>query len=80
MNNKKNAKQELLDQLQRLQAEFENYRKRVAKEQEQVKDHIRSQLLLKLLEVADNFERALTTKEANGMELIAKQLQKSLKC
>jgi len=78
MNNKKNAKQELLDQLQRLQAEFENYRKRVAKEQEQVKDHIRSQLLLKLLEVADNFERALTTKEANGMELIAKQLQKLL--
>ena len=88
MNNKKNAKpeakepeilkDELTGQMQRLQAEFENYKKRVSKEQEQYKDHIRSKLLLKFLEIADNFERALTTKDTNGIELIAKQVQKLL--
>lgn len=88
MNNKKNAKpevkepeilkDELTGHMQRLQAEFENYKKRVSKEQEQYKDHIRSKLLLKFLEIADNFERALATKETNGIELIAKQMQKLL--
>lgn len=67
----KSKEQEYLDQLQRLQAEFINYRNRVEKEKENVTDTAKEQILVKFLELKDNFERAPKLDE--GMELIYKQ-------
>ncbi|MFH0752358.1 MAG: nucleotide exchange factor GrpE [archaeon] len=82
-NKKNNENKELTEQLQRLQAEFENYKKRTEREQEQIKDYTKAQLLLKLLNIHDDFERTLTTQATQeqlqtGIELIHKQLVKLL--
>jgi molecular chaperone GrpE len=51
--------EEHLDDLRRLKAEFENYRKRVLKEQTQLVERASQQLVEKLMPVLDNFELAL---------------------
>ena len=51
--------QEYLDHLQRLQAEFANYRKRTLKELRESCDSGKAELACKLLPVLDDFERAL---------------------
>ena len=50
---------DLLDRLQRLQAEFENYKKRIDGRFEEAAKFAREGVLLKLLEVYDNIERAM---------------------
>jgi molecular chaperone GrpE len=50
---------EYLDTLRRVQAEFENYRKRVIKEQTALVDRATSGLVEQLLPVLDSFELAL---------------------
>jgi molecular chaperone GrpE len=50
---------EHLDDLKRLKAEFENYRKRVIREQTNVVERATEQLVERLLPVLDNFELAL---------------------
>ena len=50
---------EYLDHLQRLKAEFENYRKRVLREQTQAVELASQGLVVRLLEVLDEFELAL---------------------
>ena len=50
---------EHLDDLKRLKAEFENYRKRVLKEQTQLVERASQQLVERLMPVLDNFELAL---------------------
>jgi len=50
---------EHLDDLRRLKAEFENYRKRVLREQTQIVERASQQLVEKLLPILDNFELAL---------------------
>jgi molecular chaperone GrpE len=73
---------ELTDKYQRLMAEFENARKRNAKEQSHMYDVGAKEVLGKLLPVVDNFERgleALTEEEkegafAQGVEKIYQQL------
>jgi molecular chaperone GrpE len=50
---------ELLDGLLRLKAEFENYRKRMLKEQTRILDTAEAGLVKKLLTVIDNLERAV---------------------
>ncbi|HLC22265.1 MAG TPA: nucleotide exchange factor GrpE [Candidatus Nanoarchaeia archaeon] len=67
----KSKEQEYLDQLQRLQAEFINYRSRVEKEKVEIMDTAKEQILIKFLDIKDNFERAPKLDE--GMELIYKQ-------
>jgi molecular chaperone GrpE len=52
-------KKELLDGLLRLKAEFENYRKRMLKEQTRILDTAEAGLVKKLLTVMDNLERAV---------------------
>jgi len=47
------------DQLKRLQADFENFKKRVDREQEESRRHAASALVGRLLPVLDNFERAV---------------------
>lgn len=70
----------LLDRLARMQAEFENARRRAAKEQQDFRDFATVDAIKPLLPVIDNFERALQAKSEPadfraGVELIYKQLQ-----
>ena len=68
-----NKEQEYLDQLQRLQADFINYRSRVEKEKLLTIDTTKDNILRKFLEVKDNFERI--PKADKGVEMIYKQMQ-----
>jgi molecular chaperone GrpE len=49
---------EYLELLQRVQADFENYRKRAAREQERLVAHAHERLVRELLPVLDDLERA----------------------
>ena len=72
----------MTDKYQRLMAEFENARKRNAKEQSHMYDVGAKEVLAKLLPVVDNFERGLAavteeekgTPFVEGMEKIYKQM------
>ena len=71
--------QDLIATAQRLQAEFENYRKRVDKETLELKKTANRELITKLLPVLDSFELAIKNKDKvqdfiKGMELIYAQL------
>jgi molecular chaperone GrpE len=77
----------LYDQLLRRQAEFENYRRRVDRERIETYTRARAEVLLELLPVIDNFERALASLENSvgdaeslrqGVELIHKQFKDAL--
>ena len=73
----------LLDRLARTQAEFDNARKRVAKEQQEYRDYALVDTIKTLIPVLDSFERALQTSNEKseyhiGVELIYKQLQDAL--
>ena len=73
----------LLDRLARMQAEFENVRRRNLKEQQDYRDYAAADAIKSLLPVLDSFERAVTVKAdaaefRNGVELIYKQLQSVL--
>jgi molecular chaperone GrpE len=77
----------LYDKLLRRQAEFENYRKRVERERSELYQHGRDDVLLQLLPVVDNFERALSSLETSegdaealrhGVELIHRQFKDAL--
>lgn len=65
----------------RLMAEFQNYKKRVAKEKSDIREYATEKLVMELLPVLDNFERALAASAeddpagyAKGMELIFTQM------
>lgn len=74
----------LLDRMARLQAEFDNARKRAAREQQEYKDFALADALKNLLPILDSFDRALQTKVQkpedfrSGVELIRKQFQDAL--
>ena len=61
---------EYLDTLRRVQAEFENYRKRVIKEQTALVDRATSGLVEQLLPVLDSFELALKNLDSAGSDEI----------
>ncbi len=73
----------LKDQLQRLQAEFENYIKREERTKEEVKKFATKNILKELITVFDDFERALTTAPKNettqGFKLLYNSLDTLLK-
>jgi molecular chaperone GrpE len=76
---------ELLNRIQRLQAEFENYRKRIDSRFSEAAKFAGEAIILKVLDVYDNLERALDVDfEAdpvaarNGVEAIQKQMNKIL--
>lgn len=56
------------DRLLRLQADFDNYRKRVAKEREEVYSFALEEIMIQLLSVIDNFERALDSFKAGDLD------------
>jgi molecular chaperone GrpE len=74
----------LVDRLARLQAEFENARKRTAREQQDFREYAVADAIKALLPSLDSFERALQTSARDksefrgGVELIYKQLQDAL--
>jgi len=74
----------LIDRLARLQAEFENARKRTTREQQDFREYAVADAIRALLPTLDSFERALQTGSAeksefrDGIELIYKQLQDAL--
>lgn len=74
-----------LDDLKRLAAEFENYRKRVAREQESLSTRAAERLVKELLPIVDDLERALTAAEDHeeakleeGVRLVHRQLAAAL--
>ncbi|MBI4462069.1 MAG: nucleotide exchange factor GrpE [Acidobacteria bacterium] len=75
----------LYDQLLRRQADFENYKKRMERDQQEFRERAEADLVLNLLPVLDAFERALNAAESaqpeeyrKGIELIYKQLLDTL--
>jgi molecular chaperone GrpE len=78
--------EEYRDHLQRLQAEFDNYRKRVLKEQTRAVEMAAQPLVLRLLEVLDDFELALAAEDVpdperfrKGVEMVYAKLLDALK-
>ena len=66
------------DKWLRVTAEYQNYRTRTIKEKEEIYQNANAKFIEGLLEVIDNFERAMQTKPegdkfAEGIELIYKQ-------
>jgi molecular chaperone GrpE len=75
---------QLLDRLARLQAEFDNARKREARERNDYRDIAVAGAVERLLPVLDNFNLALNAKAAPdqmraGVELIVKQMEDTLR-
>jgi molecular chaperone GrpE len=73
----------LLDRLARLQAEFENARKRAERERAEARDFVTASAVEQFLPVVDNFELALkstgTEKQLrSGVSLIVKQMEEIL--
>lgn len=66
----KNENAELKDKYLRLMAEFDNYKKRTAKENETRYLDSRADTIKKFLPVIDSFERALAQEETEGLKLI----------
>jgi molecular chaperone GrpE len=80
----KGERDALVDRLARLQAEFDNARKREAKERADAREYVVSNTVEPFLSVMDNFQLALKadgTKEQlrAGVELILKQMEDALK-
>ncbi|MBN1592534.1 MAG: nucleotide exchange factor GrpE [Candidatus Coatesbacteria bacterium] len=79
--------EEYLDDLRRLKAEFDNFRKRSIKEKEALIHYGEEELVMELLTTIDNFERAIAAaKEAGsegpfleGMTLVHDQMMSVLK-
>ena len=68
-----------LDDLRRLQAEFDNYRKRAVREQTAMAGRASAGLIEKLLPVLDNFEAAVAHGEGGpGVAMVHKQLRSTL--
>lgn len=72
------------ERLLRLSAEYENYRKRTEKEKERIYTDACEDVLVKMLPVLDNLERAIAVEEApiealkTGIDMTIKQFQDSL--
>jgi len=75
-----------LDLAQRVQADFENYRKRAVREQERLVAHAHERLVRELLPILDDLERALEAAErheeaqlVDGVKLVEQSLRTALR-
>jgi len=80
----KGERDQLLDRLARLQAEFENTRRREVKERQDVRDYAVQNAVEPFLGVMDNFQLALKSEGTleqlrSGVGLILKQMEEALK-
>ena len=77
---------EYLDRLKYLQADFENYRKRADKEFQEVTQRSNERLIIDILDIADDLERAVQTGRTTdntkvlleGVEMVQKKLYSML--
>jgi molecular chaperone GrpE len=76
---------EFLALAQRVQADFENYRKRAMREQERLVAHAHERLVRELLPILDDLERALEAAERHeeaqlveGVKLVEQSLRRAL--
>jgi molecular chaperone GrpE len=76
---------EYLELAQRVQADFENYRKRAAREQERLIAHAHERLVRELLPILDDLERTLEAAERHeeaklveGVKLVEQSLRRAL--
>ncbi|MBO5513636.1 MAG: nucleotide exchange factor GrpE [Mogibacterium sp.] len=80
----KDAEAEESERYMRLMAEFQNFKRRAAREKSDIHAYANERIVSDLLPVLDNFERALNTETdefeayAKGMELIFEQLKTAL--
>jgi len=80
----KTERDSLVDRLARLQAEFENARKREVRERNEFRDYAVAGAVDQFLPVLDNFQLALkstgsTEQLRTGVELIVKQMEEALR-
>jgi len=73
-----NKESEYLEQMQRIQAEFENFRKKTEKDRAEIVANANFNLISNLLPVLDNFELSLKYNKDKGVELVYKDLLKIL--
>ncbi len=83
MNKLRQERDALLDRLARLQAEFDNARKRSLREQQDFREYALADALKSLLPIVDSFDRALASGESgpefvNGVQLINRQFHDML--
>ena len=79
----KAERDQLVDRMARLQAEFENARKRAERERVEFRDYATGSVVEQFLPVLDNFELALKSNGTaqqmrHGVELIVKQMEEIL--
>ena len=80
----KAAEEQESERYMRLMAEFQNFKRRAAREKTDIHAYANEKIISELLPVLDNFERALSTSTddiegyAKGMELIFQQLRTAL--
>jgi len=82
----KKEKEEYLDTLKRVAADFDNYRKRVEKREEEIRKFAGENLIKDIIPIVDDFERALNHLPRSssqdffqGLELVYKKFQEFLK-
>ena len=80
----KGERDQLIDRVARLQAEFENARKRSERERLEFRDYAVGNVVEQFLPVVDNFELALKSNGTaeqlrHGVELIVKQMEEVLR-
>ena len=74
---------EYLDHLQRLQAEFDNYKKRVDREKKELIEYASTELVSELIDIMENLERGVASAKGSddidsivkGMEMVSTQLK-----
>jgi len=75
---------EMTDRYKRLQADFDNFRRRTRQEKEELSAVVAERIVCELLPVVDNFERATASKATDvetlstGVQMIFKQLHNAL--
>jgi molecular chaperone GrpE len=83
LNDQKKKTDEYFEHLKRNMAEFDNFKKRIHKEKDNMYNTITSDLLSDLVPIMDNFEKAMQTEckdesFKNGIEMIYIQIKDSL--
>ncbi len=67
---------EYLDHLQRLQAEFDNYKKRVDREKKELIEYANAELVSELIDIMENLERGVASaKGSDDMDSIVKGME-----
>lgn len=84
LNEKSRLLDEMTDRYKRLQADFDNFRRRTRQEKEELSIVVAERIICELLPVVDNFERATASSTTDletlttGIQMIFRQLNNSL--